>query len=284
MGKEKLTRDQQRTIAREKARQLNVERVRKEKRRKVFLQVGIIVAIITVVAIVALVIFNAMKPGTAQANPKNMISNGVILGKNTKVVASEAIPVGGKAVYPELSPDKVSVVIYADYLCPYCKAFETSSQADVKNFLNTGKVSFEYRPVSFISEYSALAANATACVASIQPEKWWDVNNAFYEKQPDEVQAKNFTKATNLKTVKSIVSSVTDNSDVLSCVDNLPYYDWALAASNEALNSAIPNTNNEKVTGTPTIVVDGKKVNGIDAQALKDAVNAALAAKGLSAK
>lgn len=281
MGKEKLTRDEQRAAAREKAKADLAAKQKKNKLRKLFIQLGTIFGALAVVGIVLLVIFNSMKPGVAQANPANMISNGVIVEQGLKVQKSEPIPVGGAPSYPKLSEDKVSIVVYVDYLCPFCKQFELETADTVEQMIDSGKVTVEYRPVSFLSKYSAIAANASACVASFEPDKWWEANTALYEAQPDEAAAKSFSAKSSLNKVKNALRPLQLSRDASVCIEDMPYFDWAQTASVEATNSVIANTDGEKVTGTPTIIIDGKKFNGNGTADFQTAVDEALKVKGL---
>lgn len=282
MGKEpKMTRDEQRAAAREKARQANEARIRKEKMRKVSIQVGSILAGVLVIGLIMLMVFQFNKPPMPQANPANMISNGAVVTKDMKLVASSAIPVGGSAVYPEDQSDKVSLIVYIDYLCPACKAFEEATENLIEQMVATGNVTVEYRPVAFLSLYSAVASNASACVASNEPDKWWQANMTLYRGQPDEIEGKQMTKKQSVKTIQDLFVPLDLSNETMTCVKETPYFDWAQTATEEVTNGTVPNTNGASVEGTPTIIVDGEQFKGGSWEELSSVVGAALDAKGL---
>lgn len=282
MGKEqKMTRDEQRAAAREKARQANEARIRKEKLRKISIQLGSILAGVLVLGLVMLMIFQFNKPPVPQANPANMISNGAVLTKGMTLVPSNAIPVGGSAVYPEDKADKVSIIVYVDYLCPACKAFEEATEDFIEELVATGNVTVEYRPVAFLSLYSAVASNASACVASNEPDKWWLANMTLYKGQPEERLGQQLTKQQSIKTIQDLFVPLDLSNETKQCVKETPYFDWAQTASNESTNGPVPNTNGAIVSGTPTIIVDGEQFKGSGWGELVSVVDDALAAKNL---
>lgn len=47
------------------------------------------------------------------------------------------------------------ITVYLDFLCPACKMFETAYGADITAAVRTGKLTVEYRPVSFLDRLSA---------------------------------------------------------------------------------------------------------------------------------
>ena len=54
-----------------------------------------------------------------------------------------------------------------------------------------------------------------------------------------------------------------ENADkIASCIKNQSFKAWATAATARALNGPIPNSNVDKVTGTPTVIVNGLKYEG----------------------
>lgn len=282
MGKApKMTREEQRAAAREKARQANEARIRKEKIRKISIQLGSILAGVIVIGLVMLMIFQFNKPPVPQANPANMISNGVVVTKDMKLVPSEAIPVGGSAVYPEDKADKVSIIVYVDYLCPACKAFEEATENLIEELVATGNVIVEYRPVAFLSLYSVVASNASACVASNEPDKWWLANMTLYRGQPEEGVGQQFTKQQSIKTIQDLFVPLELSNETMQCVKETPYFDWAQTASDEATTGTVPNTNGATVAGTPTIIVDGEQFTGAGWEDLVAMVDDALAAKNL---
>lgn len=283
---EKIPRKQQREEARQKARALMEENKRKEKRNKIFFQGGVIGGVLVILAVIALVITNQPQP-VPQANPSNMISGGVILSGKQQVVPTAAIPQNGKAVPTPLTEDKVHVDIYVDYLCPFCKLFEEVQQKTIMNYMENYPVEFEFHPLGMIAEYSAVTANAAACVASLEPNLWWEANNALYANQPEESAGARYTKKQSIDYIlKTAWKDVPVSDEVTACVKDTRYYDSIMVASTKALGEPLPNTN-AKLESTPTILIDGVKFEGNwrdDQYSLSGALDKALQEKGLSTK
>jgi protein-disulfide isomerase len=282
--KEKVPRKQAREEARQKAKAVMEETRRKEKRNKMFFQGGIIVGVLAVVSIIGLLIANQPQP-VPQANPANMISGGVVLTGNQQVVPSAAIPEGGEATATPLTDDKVHVDIYVDYLCPFCKLFEEVQKETIMSYMENYPVEFEFHPLGMISEYSAVSANAAACVASLEPALWWDANNALYDFQPEEAKGAQFTKKQSINYILETAWVNTPVSEeVKQCVKDTRYYDSVMFASATALSDVLPNTNGVKLQSTPTVLIDGVKFEGNwrdNTTSLSQAIDQALEAKGL---
>lgn len=280
---EKLTKNEKREASREKARLLREQELKARKIRGIWTKIGVIVGILAVIGIVAGVVLASNQPAVAQINPKNMLSNGVLFNGSTTPVSTPAIDKGANATPTSQNPDKVNVVVYLDYSCPYCKKFEAAQSSVLENYVKKGDITVEYHPLAFLSNYSVIAANASACIASDEPEKWWDANTTLYANQPDEAVAKGWGKSTSVKNIKDTLKSLNLSSNTMSCISDLPYTDWAGKATSEALSGPLPNSDSPKVQGTPYVIVDGKFYPNIDyindPSALTKAIEAAQAAK-----
>lgn len=280
--KEKVSRKQQREEARIKARATMEAARRKEKRAKLFIQGGVVLGILLIAGIIVLSIVN-QKPPTPQVNPANMISNGVLLEGDAQVVPSKAIPKGGTATPTQLSDGKVLVTVYVDYLCPYCKMFEEAESNTLLENMQTGKVQVEYVSAALLSQYSAVAANASACVASLEPNKWWEANLALFKAQPEESVGQGYSKKSSIDYIrKTALKDVGLSAETTECIKDTRYYDWSVAMSDTFLSPdyLLPNTN-VRLEGTPTIIIDGVKFDTKSGQTLDEAIKAAVAAKGL---
>lgn len=271
--------------AREKARIAREEQAKKKRRSRLIIQGGVIAAAIAIAAVVVLVVASLNKPPAP--GPLNMLSDGIVLQQGDDGVSfaqTKAIAVGGKPVAstPSDDPNTVSIVTYIDYQCPICKQFEEANAAFLQEVVESGMATVEVHPLGFLdsqslgNRYASRAANAAACVANFEPEDFFAVNNALFVNQPAEG-----TSGMKNSTLKEIVASGgADSDDVASCIDSETFRTWVSEATDRT-KGPVPNSDLERITGTPTVLVDGQQYTGNpgDSQAFVAFVTAIATAK-----
>ncbi|MCF3138859.1 MULTISPECIES: thioredoxin domain-containing protein [unclassified Paenarthrobacter] len=285
----RLSKAERTAQAREKARAIREEQLKKEKRNKLLVGWGIVVAIVVIIAVVAFVVVGNVQNNAPIADngptPANgNVHGGVTLLANSEVVKSEPATVNVADVPAPLASKPatvtvpggeaeagkpVKVVAYIDFICPVCKRFETTYGDSLTKLRNDGKISLEYRALGFLDQqsttnYSSRAANAAACVVNSSPEKYADFFNLLFERQPAEGSA-----GISDKDLKAMATEV-GAANIDSCVDSKQYRPWVKVATQEA--AAIG------VTGTPTVFVDGKQWDG--STDLNAEIQTAITAKG----
>ncbi|GAA2855822.1 DsbA family protein [Paenarthrobacter ilicis] len=285
----RLSKAERTAQAREKARAIREEQLKKEKRNKLLVGWGIVVAVVVIIAVVAFVVVGNVQNNAPIADngptPANgNVHGGVTLLANSEVVKSDPATVNvadvpaPQATKPatvtvpggEAEAGKpVKVIAYIDFICPVCKRFETTYGESLTSLRNEGKISLEYRPLGFLDQqsttnYSSRAANAAACVVNTSPEKYADFFNLLFERQPAEGSA-----GISDKDLKAMATEV-GAANIDSCVDSKQYRPWVKVATQEA--AAIG------VTGTPTVFIDGKQWDG--STDLNAEIQTAITAKG----
>src|SRR6478736_4162893 len=138
--------------ARETARLMREEAAKKAKRRKVIVQSSVIVGVLAVLTIVGLVIYSSVSASSNVANPKNMLSGGILLTKAHQAVTTAAIK-GGDAPTPttqKLDGKTAHIQIWLDYQCPYCDQFETTNSDQMKQLMADGTATLEIHPVAIL--------------------------------------------------------------------------------------------------------------------------------------
>ncbi len=279
MPESKLTKSERQAAAREKARQQREEMRRKQKRRRILIQSSVLVGIIAVAAIVTIVVMNAVRPSSAStAGPANMISDGIVIGAGLTAERTDAIEAGGSATDAAAGTEN-RLIIYLDYQCPNCGDFEATNGAQIEEWVSSGDVTLEIRPLSFLdsasqNNYSSRAANAAACVANYEPDSFFTFNTAMFNNQPDEGTA----GPTNSE-IYALITGVTgtENSDLESCVMNETYSGWVEDATDRGIGD--PNEFGLSVSGTPAVFFNDTAVSGsitTDASVLASVVNAAI--------
>jgi protein-disulfide isomerase len=127
------------------------EKQRRERRRQILTAIGVVVAIALVVGGGFLI--NSMRD-------------------DTKETASKIPPPGsqyGLTLGSADAPHKV--VVYEDFLCPYCGEFEAAGHEELAQLADQGKVQIEYRPIVFLSRLGPYSARSTLI--------WWLVHDKY---------------------------------------------------------------------------------------------------------
>jgi len=260
------SKNQRREVAREKAKQLREVQKKKDRRNKVFLQGGIAVAAVAIVVLVSLVIMNSIRP--AGPGPANMASDGLLISEGMAAVKTPALQPDAKPVAskPDTTGTVADIRVYVDYLCPFCGQFEITNSEQVAKWVDSGAATVEIHPVSILTsksagtQYSLRAANAAACVANYSPNDFYAFNSAMFVDQPKEGTAGRSNDDIKKIVKSSGVSSALAKVD--TCIDDTTYKSWVLAATDRALSGPIPNSSLKAVTGTPTVLVNGKQYVG----------------------
>ncbi|WP_240183736.1 DsbA family protein [Leifsonia aquatica] len=259
------TKRDRREEARETARLMREEAAKKAKRRKVVVQSSVIVGVLAVLAVVGLFIYSGVTASSNVANPKNMISGGIVLTQADKAVTSPAIS-GGDAPTPttqKLDGKTAHIQIWLDYQCPYCDQFETTNSAQMKQMMADGTATLEIHPVAILdsptnNKYSTRSAAAASCVANYEPDKFFDINSALFANQPDEQTGTGLTDAEILKLFKG---AGVESKQITDCVNNQTYAPFVTNRTKDATASK-QLANPQGGFGTPTVFVNGERYQG----------------------
>ncbi|SEN97917.1 DsbA family protein [Cryobacterium luteum] len=260
------SKNRRRDAARVKAKQLRVSQKKKDRRNKVFLQGGIGIAAIAIIVLVSVIIVNSIKP--AGPGPKNMASDGALIGEGMVTVLTPALQPDAKPRPSEPDPTGAvaNIRIYVDYLCPLCGDFEEANTEQIAQWVDSGAATVEIHPVAILTsksagtKYSLRAANAAACVANYSPDDFFDFSSALFVDQPEETSPGRSND--EIKAVVSEAGVSTARSSINSCIDDGTYESWVKAATDRALDGPIPNSSMKSIIGTPTILVNGKPYTG----------------------
>lgn len=286
----RLSKAERTAQAREKAREIREAQLKKDKRNKLLIGWGIVVAVVVIIGIIAFSVMQGIQNNAPIADkgptPANgNVHGGVTLLKGTEVAKSEAASVDLAAIpsAPATKPatvvapgteaeagKPVKVVAYIDFICPICKQFETAYGETLTKLRDEGKISLEYRALGFLdrqstTNYSSRAANAAACVVNTSPEKYADFVNLLFERQPAEGGAG--ISDDELKKMATEVGA----ASIDSCVEEKTFRPYVKVITQETLNIG--------VTGTPTVFIDGKQWDGQTTPDFVGELNKAIAAK-----
>lgn len=258
----RASKNERRAEAREKARQLREEQAKKERRAKWLLQGGVALAAVAIIAVIALVLVNSVRP--EGPGPRNMASDGIKIGEGFAAVATPALPAGDDPVTSEQNPPGVvDIQIVVDYLCPICAEFEATNGDFIETLIESGAATVEYRPISILNgrsagtEYSLRSANAAACVADRAPDAFFAFNARLFAEQPEE----GTPGLDDDRLVELAAGAGASSAGVERCIRERTFASWVRAATDRALDGplAIRNIAVDRVEGTPTIFVNGAR-------------------------
>lgn len=263
------TKNERRQHAREVARQRADAEKRRKRRNKWFLQGGIGLGILAIAAIIAIVAVNVNNaPVVYAAGPKNMATGAIQFtgqdGKVTPVTTPAVSATGSASPVPTANSDgAVTVTEYVDWACPVCKQFEAAYSDQILDKVKSGDATLAIQPVSILdrsyagSRYASRAANAAMCVANYAPDKFLDVQTQFFENQP----AEGTKGLTNSEIAKLVKAGGATGSDLSQCLSSEQFKGWVTKSTQAVTtNEALAGTQG---FGTPTIVVDGKRLDDL---------------------
>ncbi|MFD7401375.1 thioredoxin domain-containing protein [Streptomyces sp. NPDC059866] len=253
------------TAARER---LRIEREREAKRAKVRRQIIVACSVVGVLAVaggIGYAVVQANKPSQWEA----ALDEKIVAPANTTGKNGTTVVIGKDSA-------KKTLKLYEDPRCPVCAAFEQAVGSTVKKDYDEGKYKLQFVGGTFLDgdteedgklevgsrgEGSKNAMSALGAALNVSPEAFLEYKEALYSAKyhPEESDDK-FKSDDYLIEVADSVDALKDNTKFQNAVKNGTYDAWALAMSQTF------NTNKDGVSGTPSLVMDGKKLTGSDGQ------------------
>ncbi|AZM88758.1 DsbA family protein [Streptomyces sp. W1SF4] len=256
---------QNKAAARERLRVEREQQAKKAKARRQLVVAGAVVGVLALAGVVGYAVVQASEPGHWEKAAKAEL----VKPKNTTGEDGLTVVVGK----PEA---KKTLELYEDSRCPACAAFEQSAGDQVKKDVEAGKYKLRYFGATFIDngvkgEGSKNALSALGAALNVSPEAFLEYKGALYSKalHPEETNDA-FAKDDYLLKVADTVPALKDNAEFRKAVQDGTYDRWAMDMSAAFEKSG--------VTGTPTLKMDGKKIETpATAEAFTAAIDKALA-------
>ncbi|MFE5187776.1 thioredoxin domain-containing protein [Streptomyces sp. NPDC056628] len=237
---------------------LRAEREREAKRAKVRRQIIVAASVVGVLAAaggIGYAVVQANKPGYWEAvKDDKLVKPANASGENgTTVVLGE-------------DSAKKTLVMYEDPRCPACAQFEQTVGSTVDKDVKDGKYKIQFVGATFIDnnvpgEGSKNALSALGAALNVGPEAFLEYKTALYSTKyhPDETEDQ-FKDDAYLIKVANTVDALKDNKQFQTAVKKGTYDKWALVMSEKF------DTDGGKYNfqGTPTLLMDGKKITGSD--------------------
>ncbi|HWI42358.1 MAG TPA: thioredoxin domain-containing protein [Nocardioides sp.] len=218
----------------QKAAALRAEQERQEHRRRLLMIGG--VAAVLVLLVGGLIAFSVMQQDKKE--------------KHLEAAASTRSDYG-VVIGPDSAAHKL--VVYEDFLCPFCGELEKQTHAELAQLADAGKVQVEYRPFNLLGadadSYSVRSANAFAVVLdSSGADVAKKLHDLLYAHQPPESDP---DSVTDDDLVDLAVQAGAKDDQVRSGIQGMDQVSWVEGATREAQQAG--------VNSTPTLVLDGEK-------------------------
>ncbi|MGW3205076.1 DsbA family protein [Streptomyces sp. NPDC001135] len=241
------------TAARERLRQ---ERERQAKRDKAKRQITVAASVVAVLAAaggIGYAVVQMNKPtGWDAAKTKKLVKPANTTGAD------------GTTVVIGKSTAKKTLTIYEDPRCPVCAEFEQRVGPTVKKDIDDGKFKLHYVGATFLDINlpgvgSKNALSALGAALNVSPEAFLEYKAAMYSAKwhPGETDDK-FKDDAYLLEIADTVPALKGNAAFQKAVKDGTYDRWALEESKIF--------DKDKIKGTPTLKMDGKKLTGPDGQ------------------
>ncbi|MEN9715066.1 MAG: hypothetical protein RJA35_533 [Actinomycetota bacterium] len=259
----RVTRSEQREATRQKAREMREANARKERTKSLALRISLVVGILAAVGLVVVAILGGIQQQAAtQAGPANMLYNsGIKIGANLQAFTKTQTPAPTPAA--STSASVPNIVMYVDYQCPICDTFEQGNVDQLRQWVKAGVATVEIHPISFLdgrgspNTYSSRAANAALCVANYSPNQFFEFSALLFAHQPEEGTPGPENNALVQRTTEVGVQNA---SQIADCINNKTYGKWLENTTSTVLGAKYKVAGTDiAVTGTPTIVVNGKQ-------------------------
>ncbi|WP_162602050.1 thioredoxin domain-containing protein [Streptomyces sp. CS207] len=211
----------------------------RDKRRRALIVGASVVGVLGLAAVVGVIAANTGKDDSEASGP-------VVAPSGAQGKDSLAIPVGKESA-------KSTLVIWEDFRCPACQAFELAYRDTIHELTDAGQLKVEYHLATIIDGNmggtgSRKAANAAACAQDAG--KFPAYHDVLFTNQPPEPDDA-YADEGKLIDLAGKVDGL-DTAAFQQCVKNGTHNSW-VEKSNEAFRTG-------GFSGTPTVLLDGKNI------------------------
>jgi protein-disulfide isomerase len=239
-----------------------------ERRRRQFLIAGAVALIVVALVGVGMLVQHD------KARSDAALGTGPLVAPAGAVAGGLGIPYGGAAA-------KVTLTVYEDYRCPYCKLAESLFESTYKAYAAAGKITVQYHLVDLIDRNlggtgSLRAGNAGACAQDAG--KYEAYHDVLYANQPDENEDAFGSNAALVSLAKQVPGL--DTAAFEACVNGDTHGSW-VKKNYDSLSKLLNGS-----VATPYYAIGGTQFkltaqsNAVQVAAFKSALDTAVAAAG----
>ncbi len=178
----------------------------------------------------------------------------------------QAINTEGQPVLGNLSAP-VQVVIFEDLKCVWCARFSREAYPKLKKeYIDTGKAQYSIILLAFVPG-SKPAANAALAINNQNPKLFFPFVEEVYKEQPSETE--DWAKEAVFKDFAAKIPGI----DIQKMIESMKMgtYNKQLAANLVLAKEVMKNQ-----FGTPTIYINGKRIEELDYESVKEHIEEAL--------
>ncbi len=143
----------------------------------------------------------------------------------------------------------VHIIEYGDFQCPYCLKFWKESEPQlIEQYVNTGKVYFEYRNFAFLGQESIDAAEAAYCAGD--QGKFWEYHDTLFINWKGE----NIGAYSQKNLIKFAKIIDLDQQEFETCISERMHQG--------TVEHDLAQAEADGIRATPTFLINGYKVEG----------------------
>ncbi|WP_431044942.1 DsbA family protein [Streptomyces sp. P1-3] len=211
----------------------------RDRRRRQLMMAVLVVAVLGLAAGIGALVAG----GDGDGNGGPVTAPSAATGKDDLVIRT------GRADAP------ATLTVYEDFRCPACKQFEDNLRGTVRDLEGKGRVKTDYHLVTIIDgnlggSGSLNAANAAACAQDAG--KFGAYHDVLFANQPQETDDAYGKKDRLIELARQVKGL--DTPAFRRCVQKGTHDGWVRKSGRAFAGSGF--------TGTPTVLLDGKKVYG----------------------
>ncbi|MFE7465657.1 thioredoxin domain-containing protein [Streptomyces sp. NPDC057499] len=244
---------QAKTAARERLRAERERQAKRDKARRQAIVAGSIVAVLAIAGGAGYLVMQSLKPSHWEAAKDKAL----VAPKNTTGKNNTTVVLGQDSA-------KKTIIAYEDPRCPVCATFEQAVGPTVEKDLKDGKYKLQYVGATFLDnnlpgEGSRNALSALGAALNVSKDAFASYKEVLYSAKyhPEETDDK-FKDDSYLIKIADTVSELKNNKTFQKDVKDGTFDRWAIEMSKNF------DDNKYDIQGTPSFVVDGKKITGSD--------------------
>jgi protein-disulfide isomerase len=245
--------DDARRSGRERVRAAQEQQKAADRRRRQLVIGGVVVAVLALAALIGVLVSSSTV--SSNKTSRDAFGAGLPFSAPSGVSVTPASPTDpGGIVYGANPAAPVTLQIWEDVRCPYCKLAESTLGQIYQEYANAGKIRAEFHLVDLIDRNgggsgSLFGGNALACAQDAGSSQFLDYHNLLYLNQPSESNDA-YGNLDNLLNIASQVPGLR-SSTFDACVRDGKYAAW-VKANYDALGVKLGGS-----VGTPALFIDG---------------------------